>query len=182
LVKALERAGLTLKDVEPVFLPPADANAALSAGLVDGWFIWEPFPTRAVQSQIGRVLLDGGSLRDTGNFYTTRRAFLEEHPEALKLLLRDAQQAEAWCRDHPQELAELLAPTLLMDVPTLLAMHDKYTFGVLPISEQVIAKQQQVADLWLELGFLPHAVDVKRGFLSPEQYIGWVPPLAPQAP
>jgi sulfonate transport system substrate-binding protein len=63
-IKALAQVGLTLDDVQSVSLPPPDANAALSQSQIDAWFIWEPFVTRAVQSQIGRVLLDGAELRD----------------------------------------------------------------------------------------------------------------------
>ncbi len=175
LVKALESAGMTLNDVQSVFLPPADANAAFSANSVDAWFIWEPFPTRVVESHSGHVLIDGEKLRDTANFYTTTRAFVDAHSDVLKVFLRDLEQAETWSTLHPKEMAELLAPSLLIDVPTLLQMHQKYEFGVRPITEAGIDKQQQVADLWFRLGFLPSKVDVRRGFLSIAQYDALMP-------
>lgn len=182
LVKALAEAGLTLADVQSVFLPPADANAAFSANEVDAWFIWEPFGTRAVQQKVGRVLLDGGALRDSNNFLTTRRQLESEHPDVLRAFLAALQGAEAWSREHPREMAELLSPDLLIDVPTLLEMHQKYTYGVLPITEAVIDKQQEVADLWLRLGFIPARVDVRSGFLAPEAYASLSPPsLDPSA-
>jgi sulfonate transport system substrate-binding protein len=176
LVKALERAGLGLSDVESVFLPPADANAALSKNAVDAWFIWEPFVTRAVQSGVGRVLLDAEQLRDTCNFLTTTRAFAAEHADVLRAFLAELQHAEAWSRDHPREMAELLSPSLMVDVPTLLEMHRKYTYGVLPITDSWILKQQEVADLWSRLGFLPGKVDVRASFLSPADYAKLGPP------
>jgi sulfonate transport system substrate-binding protein len=176
LVKALERAGLTLADVTSVFLAPPDANAAFSAHEVDAWFIWEPFGTRNVQNGSARVLLDGDALRDTGNFITTRRAFAEAHPDVLAVFLADVQQAEAWSRAHPRELAELLSPSLLIDVPTLLGMHAKYTYGILPITQQAITKQQEVADLWFRLGFLPQKVDVATAFLPLARYEKLSPP------
>ena len=43
LVKALEKSGLAYKDIEPVFLSPADARAAFESGSVDAWVIWDPF-------------------------------------------------------------------------------------------------------------------------------------------
>ncbi len=182
LVKALAEAGLTLADVQSVFLPPADANAAFSANEVDAWFIWEPFGTRAVQNKVGRVLLDGGSLRDSNNFLTTRRQLEREHPDVLRAFLAALQGAEAWSREHPREMAELLSPDLLIDVPTLLEMHQKYTYGVLPITEAIINKQQEVADLWLRLGFIPQRVEVRSGFLLPEAYASLSPPsLDPSA-
>jgi sulfonate transport system substrate-binding protein len=178
LVQALESVGLKLTDVESVFLPPPDANAAFSAGSVDAWIIWEPFPTRIIEGHSGHVLFDGDKLRDTANFYTTTRAFVDAHSDALKIFLADEDRTEAWCTAHPQEMAELLAPTLLIDVPTLLKMHEKYQFGVLPITEPGIAKQQEVADLWFRLGFLPKKVDVRTGFLPLAQYAALMPSAA----
>lgn len=170
LVKALAQAGLTLDDVQSVFLPPPDANAAFSQSEVDAWFIWEPFVTRAVQSGLGRVLLDGEHLRDSCNFLTTTRRFAGEHPDVLAAFLAALQEEEAWSRDHPLEMAALLAPSLMIDVPTLLEMHGKYSYGLLPITPAVIDKQQEVADLWLRLGFLPARVDVRASFPSPSEY------------
>ena len=79
-------------------------------------------------------------------------------------------------------MAELLSPALLIDVPTLLQMHEKYKFGVLPISEPEIVKQQEVADLWFRLGFLPSKVDVRTGFLPLAQYAALMPAVAPVPP
>ena len=43
LVKALESAGLKVSDIQPVYLPPADARSAFEKGSVDAWVIWDPF-------------------------------------------------------------------------------------------------------------------------------------------
>lgn len=178
LVKALESVGLKITDVGSVFLAPPDANAAFSAGSVDAWVIWEPFPTRIIEGHLGHVLVDGDKLRDTANFYTTTRAFVDAHSDVLKVFLADLDRAETWSTTHPQEMAELLAPSLLIDLPTLLKMHDKYQFGVLPITEPAIRKQQEVADLWFQLGFLPRKVDVRTGFLPLAQYAALMPAAA----
>lgn len=170
LVKALEAAGLKLNDVESVFLPPPDANVAFSQGKIDAWFIWEPFVTRAEQKKVGRVLVDGEKLRDTGNFYSTSRQFFKAHPEVIKVFLEELQKAEIWSKEHRQEMAELISPGIGIDVPTLETMHGKYDFGLRPITEQVINKQQEVADMWYNLKLLPKQVNVKDGFLTPEEY------------
>lgn len=175
LVKALEKKGLKLTDVESISLPPPDANVAFSQGRVDAWFIWEPFVTRAVQKKVGRVLLDGGDLRDTGNFYTTTRSFIKQHPDVIKVFLAELQKAEIWSRSHRQEMAELLAPVTQLDVATLEEMHDKYDYGLRPITEQGIQKQQEVADMWYKLKLLPKKVNVRDGFLTPQEYAAFTP-------
>jgi sulfonate transport system substrate-binding protein len=170
-VRALEREGLKLTDVESVFLPPPDANVAFSQGRVDGWFIWEPFVTRNVQNKVGRVLTGGGNgLRDTNNFYSTNRKFYEENPQIIKVFLEELNKAQNWAKNNPKEISQLLAPVTQLDVATLEAMHSKYDFSLIPITEQVINKQQEVADKWYSLGLIPKKVNVRDGFLTPQQY------------
>jgi sulfonate transport system substrate-binding protein len=176
LVKALEKEGLKLTDVQSVFLAPADANAALSQGKVDAWFIWEPFVTRNEQKKIGRVLIDGGELRDTNGFFSTNRKFYEGNREAIKIFFEEIDKADKWVEKNPKQAAELLAPVTQLDVPTLEKMHTKYEWGLRPITEQTINKQQEVADKWFNLGQIPKKVTVKDGFLTPEQYAEITPP------
>lgn len=170
LLKALEKEGLKLSDVQSVYLPPPDANVAFSQGKVDAWFIWEPFGTRTEQKKIGRVLIDGGELRDTANFYSTSRQFYKAHPEAIKLFLEELEKAENWSQTHRKEMAELISPEIGIDVPLLEIMHDKTEFGVRPITEETINKQQEVAEKWYSLGLIPKQVNVRDGFLTPEEY------------
>ena len=155
LVKALEKSGLKLSDVQSVLLPPPDANVAFSQGKVDAWFIWEPFVTRAEQKKIGRVLVNGGELRDTGNFYSTNRQFYDANREVIKVFFQELQKEQIWAKNHPKELAELLAPVTKLDVSTLEKMHEKYEFQLRPITQQTINKQQEVADKWFSLGQIP---------------------------
>jgi ABC-type nitrate/sulfonate/bicarbonate transport system substrate-binding protein len=41
-VQAVKRAGLAWGDIQPVYLPPAEARAAFERGAVDAWAIWDP--------------------------------------------------------------------------------------------------------------------------------------------
>jgi sulfonate transport system substrate-binding protein len=171
LLRALEKQGLKLTDVQSVFLPPPDANVAFSQGKVDAWFIWEPFVTRNVQNKVGRVLTDGGNgLRDTNNYYSTTRRFYQENPEVIKIFLEELQKAQNWAKNNPKEIAQLLAQATVLDPPTLESMHSKYDFALVPITEKIITKQQEVADKWYSLGLIPKKVNVRDGFLTPEQY------------
>ncbi|MBW4608168.1 MAG: aliphatic sulfonate ABC transporter substrate-binding protein [Hassallia sp. WJT32-NPBG1] len=171
ILRALEKEGLKLTDVTSVYLAPPDASAAFSQGKVDAWFIWEPFVTRNEQNKIGRVLIDGSNgLRDTNNFYTTSRKFYQQNPEVIKVFLEELQKAQAWSKQHPKEIAELLAPVTQLDVTILEKMHSKYDFALVPITDKIITKQQEVADKWYSLKLIPKKVNVRDGFLSPEEY------------
>jgi len=43
LAKTLQKAGLSWQDIQPIWLPPADARAAFDKQAVDAWAIWEPY-------------------------------------------------------------------------------------------------------------------------------------------
>lgn len=176
MVRALEKYGLKLSDIESVYLPPPDANAAFSEGKVDAWFIWEPFVSRNVQKGLARVVLDGGDgLRDTTNFYSTRREFLEQHSDVLKVFLEDLQKNEMWAKENRQAVIDLLAPVTQLQPNILESVYEKTEWGVKPITEQAINKQQAVAEKWFSLNLIPKQVDVRDGFLTPDKYAELLP-------
>jgi sulfonate transport system substrate-binding protein len=51
VVSALQKAGLSYGEIQPVYLTPADARAAFQRGAVAAWAIWDPFFV-AAQKQI----------------------------------------------------------------------------------------------------------------------------------
>ncbi|QLE41206.1 aliphatic sulfonate ABC transporter substrate-binding protein [Nostoc sp. C052] len=175
LLKALQKEGLKLSDIQSLFLPPPDANVAFSQGGIDVWVIWEPYITRNVQKNLGRVLIDGQGLQDLGGFYTTSRKFAKEHPEILKIFIEEFIKAEDWSQKNIDKLAELETGDVGIDVPTLKTIHSKAVYGLLPITDEVVKKQQQIADLWYAQGLLPKKVNVKDGVLTPEEYAAFTP-------
>lgn len=179
LVKGLAQAGLKLSDIQPVYLAPADANVAFSQQQVDAWVTWEPFITWTEEKGTGRILKDGEGLKDIGNFYTTSRKFAEEHPEFIKLFLEEVQKAEAWTRDNPREFAQLMASELGTDAKAMEKVISKYKPGIVPISDRVIAKQQEIANMYYEIGMLPKQIDVKQAFLTPQEYAAFTPKPLP---
>ena len=92
LVQALAAAGLKYSDIQPVFLPPAEARAAFERGSVDAWAIWDPFLTAAKRSTGGRVLKDGENLAANREFYLAAKPFAEQYPDRVKAILEETQK------------------------------------------------------------------------------------------
>src|ERR1700712_1429059 len=59
IVALLRKNGLSITDIEPVYLAPADARAALERKAVDAWAIWDPFFSAAQAQSHARVVADG---------------------------------------------------------------------------------------------------------------------------
>ncbi|WP_219136341.1 sulfonate ABC transporter substrate-binding protein [Janthinobacterium sp. UMAB-60] len=169
LLKALEKAGVAYADIQPVFLPPADARAAFERGSVDAWAIWDPF-LAAAEKQLGaRVLADGKGLVANYQFYLASRTYAEKHPEILRIVLDEVAKVDDWGRNNPDEVATILSAQtgLSKDVVALAA--SRYAYGVKPVSVDVIASQQRVADAFSSLKLIPKPIVVKDALLPARQ-------------
>src|ERR1700751_3384663 len=89
LVKLLEKYGLKLDEIRPVYLTPADAWAALEGGSVDAWAIWDPYMTAAIDRSGARILQDAEGIAGNREFFLADRRFAQGHQEIL-LAVRDA--------------------------------------------------------------------------------------------
>jgi len=165
LVKAIEDAGLQLSDIEVVFLPPADARAAFEQGSVDAWVIWDPFFAAAEDAIGAKVLRDGEGLVANREFYLGSREFASQNPEVVEALLAEIQAVDQWSVENPTELAELLSPELGIEVPTLEKVVQRRKYGAEPITDEVIADQQEIADTFYQLGLIPEKINVQEAKL-----------------
>jgi sulfonate transport system substrate-binding protein len=161
LVQALKDAGVKYEDIQPVFLPPADARAAFEQGKVDAWVIWDPFFSAAKQATGARVLRDGQGLAANREFYLAAKSFRAQYPERVRVILEETQQADAWAKAYITEAANLLSPQLGISVPVLEEVLTRRPAGIQPIKPDVVAYQQRVADTFLSLKLLPKAVQVE---------------------
>jgi sulfonate transport system substrate-binding protein len=160
LVKALEKAGVQYSEVEPAFLAPADARAAFERGAVDAWVIWDPFQAAAEAATGARTLVDGTGIVSNYQFYFASKKFLESDPKVVDLVLAELSAVDDWARDDIHAVAEQLAPAIGLSVPVVEVALRRQAYGIKPITDSVIADQQQVADSFFALGLLPKAIKI----------------------
>jgi sulfonate transport system substrate-binding protein len=152
LVKALEKAGVKYTDIRPVYLAPSDALAAFSNGSVDAWVIWDPYEAAAEASTGARVLADGSGVVANYQFYFTSKSFLAHDAKA--------DEADDWARNNIEAVAEQLSPSVGLPASVLAVSLKREAYGILPISDAVIASQQRIADTFFGLGLVPKAITV----------------------
>ena len=177
LVQILEKYGLKYSDIQPIYLPPADARAAFVRGSIDAWSIWDPFYAAAEKSADARVLIDGTGINKQGGYYLASEKFATQEPEIIKTLLEEIQNFEQWADQHRDEVAANLSPILGIDLETMQKTTNRRKFGITPISQELITLQQQVADKFYELKLIPKQINVKEAMLTPEQYAAFSPKI-----
>lgn len=161
LVKLLEKNGLKLSDVQPVYLAPADARAAFESKNVDAWVIWDPF-TAAAEKAIGaRVLADGSGLVNNYQYYLGERNFVGNNPKIIAAWFEDSVEQGRWLKANLKQAAELIAPLQGLPVDVAELSLRRYEFNVQPLTDKVIAEQQKIADTFFELKLIPKAIAVR---------------------
>jgi sulfonate transport system substrate-binding protein len=160
LLKALEKSGVKYLEIEPVFLAPADARAAFERRSVDAWVIWDPFQAAAEAATNARTLSDGTGIVSNYQFYFASKKFLESEPKIVDLVLAQLSEVDDWAKNDIHAVAEQLAPSIGLSVPVVEVALKRQAYGIRPVTDAVIADQQQVADAFLALGLIPKPVKV----------------------
>ena len=168
LVKALEQAGLQYSDVTVSFLPPADARAAFEKGAVDAWVIWEPFLAAAEDATGARQLADGTGIVNNHEFYLASRTLADNEPKIVATIIEALAEVDTWVNANIEEVAEQFSPLLGIPAPVLEVASKRRTYGVQPITPDVVAKQQAIADVFFELGLIPQAIKISDAVVGPQ--------------
>ncbi|AWI90106.1 sulfonate ABC transporter substrate-binding protein [Methylobacterium sp. DM1] len=167
LVRAIEAAGLTLADITPVYLAPADARAAFERGAVDAWVIWDPYFAAAEAGGNARVLADGTGLVPNHQFYLSSKSFAAENGAALDAIVAAVAEVDAWAKDNTDAVAKELSPSVGIPAPILAVALRRQTYGIRPLDEGVTREQQRIADTFHGLKLVPKTVDIAGAVRKP---------------
>lgn len=169
LVQAVKKAGLQWGDIQPVYLPPADARAAFERGAVDAWVIWDPYYAAAeIDGQV-RVLATSRGLTGNNTFYLASRALAANEP-ALRVLFAALTEADASVQSQRTQTAQRYAEFSGLGLATVLRFLERRNPSpVAPLSPALVAEQQQVADAFAQLGLIPRPIRVADIVWTPGQ-------------
>ncbi|MDD0812475.1 aliphatic sulfonate ABC transporter substrate-binding protein [Curvibacter sp. RS43] len=160
LLEALAQQGLSIKDIEPAYLSPADARAAFENGSVGAWVIWDPF-LAAVQRQSGaRILQDGAKLSSYRRFYLAATPYAQRRADVLGVLYAQLQAAGDWIKKNPSQAAEWHAPVIGLDTATVEAANQRRSYRVQAVDAEALAEQQRIADAFSQALIIPRRVQV----------------------
>jgi sulfonate transport system substrate-binding protein len=161
IVKALEKVGLSYSDIKPVSLTPSDARAAFEGKNVDAWVIWDPYFAVAQKAIGADVITDATGLAPNRSYYLAAKSFVEKNPQAMKAVLLGVKQTSQWVQKNHAEVAKLLSPVLGIEADVLETAEKRHNYDVLPITNDVIAQQQEIADTFYKIKLIPHPINVK---------------------
>ncbi|GEP10190.1 Putative aliphatic sulfonates-binding protein [Methylobacterium gnaphalii] len=168
IIAALEKAGLSYGDIEPVTLAPADGAAAFARGAVDAWTVWDPYFAIAETGEGVRILAQASEITPTNNFFLANRGTVDAHPERVAGTIEALGGVATWCEANRGQVAQSLSRITGVPLPATERTVGRIKYVIAPMSPEVTAEQQRIADRFHALKIIPRSVRVAD--------IVWTPP------
>jgi len=169
VVQTLEKAGLTYADITPVYLTPPDAGPAFANGSIDAWSIWDPYFAIGETRQNGRILVNASDITKTNSFYIANRDFAGKHGQVLQQIIDVTASTAKWAEQNRDEVAKALSAVTNIPLEIQTVAANRSSFAVGPVTDDIIATQQGVADRFFRLGLIPKPVVVRDAVWKPAQ-------------
>src|SRR5215211_1158517 len=118
LVRALQEAKLTEKEVKLVLLQHPDGRTALERGDVDAWAGLDPMMA-AAEIESGAVLFHRNAAANTWGVLNVREAFAKENPALVAKVLKAYEEARTFALANPAELARTLIEYTKLPEPVI---------------------------------------------------------------
>lgn len=163
LAKVLEKAGLSWQDIEPIWLPPADARAALDKGSIDAWSIWDPYLSAVELTGKVDVLIDGTDFPKTYSYYIANPKFTTAHPHAVDKVLKSLNEADTWILNNQTLAIDLYSTSTGLSKEVAQSALDRRLkpSPIRPLTAENIASQQKIADLFYAEKLIPKQINIQ---------------------
>jgi NitT/TauT family transport system substrate-binding protein len=128
--KALLKFKIQPDQVKIMVLKPPEMIGALRTDQIDAFIAWEPYPAKAMTSEVGRVI---ASSRDIWKDHpccvlAADEKFLESQPEKAKSIVRGHVKAIEFIRQHREEAIKIGIKYTGMDEPSIRLAMDNVNY------------------------------------------------------
>lgn len=172
---------LPLDKIKVKVVPAPETVAAMARGDIDAFFLWEPWPTKAMQLVKGAHMLAWA--KDEGlNFkvYIYYSEGLVNDRERALAVTRALIEATDYCAANPSEAAKSAAKAFRISDSEARGYVDKLKFHVQLPKQETLADFKEAADFCVNVGLIKHMPDfndfIRPQFLkevAPDRATGW---------
>lgn len=166
VIRALERNGLTRKDVHIVEMAPPDVAGALAVSAIDAFSMGEPFPSQAEMGGYGRILFKAAEYWPDfmSCIVVVRQDAIDQRPAEVQKLVDGIARSGLWLdegRPHRNYAAEFVGHYYYNQSSALLRWaltRDLQRVVYSPLAPRK-ADFDLVRDLMLKTGLLQHSIE-----------------------
>ena len=164
LVAYLEKAGMTIDDVNFVNMKIPDAKAALDGNSIDVALLAGPTAYKAGK-QGYNLVTNGKGLTDAVIAVAVTEKFYNEHKEDLEIFKQAEANIIKYMNENHDEAMEIVAKELDLDKSAVEDMFKQYDFS-LETTDADVQAFQNVADFMLKTGMIENEVNVEDLFIK----------------
>jgi NitT/TauT family transport system substrate-binding protein len=168
----LTKYGIDPKSVELIKAGPPEFPALLARGDVDGYFLWEPWPTNGV-TQGGKILLTSGDVGYTYNMWLSASGpWFADHKAQAKSVLAALAEACEIVRAEPAKGAAAVQAEAKIPAAIALETLKDIQCTVRDFTSEDMATYDKIADFLAIRKITPGKVDlskvIQQGFYVPK--------------
>ncbi len=104
--------------------------------------------------------MDGKDLVPNRGFFFSSQAFASQNPELIKTFIDEATKASTWAKGNRSGVTDILSKSMGIDKAVLEIAEKRKDYGLSPLSDEVIADQQKIADSFYKLKLIPKETKV----------------------
>ena len=161
LLRALEDAGLSDKDITIVSLQHADGRMAMEKGEVDAWAGLDPMMAQSELTAHARLLFRDPYLNTYG-LLCVREDFMAAQPELIQRVLKVYDQARVWALQHPDELRAALVHAAKIDDAVAARQLERTDLRNSAIGQAQQRTIQAAGEALQRTGVIPASVDIAK--------------------
>ncbi|HEY8381374.1 MAG TPA: aliphatic sulfonate ABC transporter substrate-binding protein [Microvirga sp.] len=160
LVRALQEAKLTEKDVKLVLLQHPDGRTALERGDVDAWAGLDPLMA-AAEIEGGARLFHRNAAANSWGILNVREAFAKENPALVERVLKAYEEARTYALQNPDELAKTLVAYTKLPEPVIKRQLERTEITHSAIGQPQLDTILAAGLALQEAGVVPASTDVR---------------------
>lgn len=164
LLEYLDKAGMTINDVNYVNMSIADAKAALDGGSVDAALVAGATAYKSKQ-QGYNLVTDGEGLTDAIIAVAVREDFYNKHKDVIDMFMNAEGKIVEYMENNYDETMDIVAKELDLDKSAVEEMYTQYDFNH-KITEEDRKAFQNVADFMYNSGMIEKKFDTSGLFLK----------------
>jgi sulfonate transport system substrate-binding protein len=160
LVRALQGAKLTEKDVKLVLLQHPDGRTALERGDVDAWAGLDPMMA-AAEIESGAVLFHRNAAANTWGVLNVREEFAKQNPALVSRVLKAYEEARAYALANPDELKKVLGEATKLPAQVVQRQLERNELTHSAIGQEQVDTILAAGLALQEAGVIPAGTDVR---------------------
>ena len=164
LVAYLEKAGMTIDDVNYVNMAIPDAKAALDGKSIDVALLAGPTAYKA-NKQGYNLVTNGKGLTDAVIAVAVTEEFYNEHKEDIEIFMNAEENIIKYINENHKEAMEIVAKELDLEKSAVEEMYKQYDFNM-ETTDADIKAFQNVADFMLKTGMIESEVNAEELFIK----------------